>query len=59
MTDKRIDALPNKNRTLGTELVQQPAADGSQHSADDTAGQQQTAGGKGISMRNKLRIVGN
>lgn len=52
-------AVAEENRTLGTELIEQPAADGGEGCAEQTAGQEQAACGEGAGAADELCIVGD
>ena len=52
-------AVAEENRTLGTELIEQPAADGGESCAEQTAGQEQAACSEGAGAADELCIVGD
>ena len=50
-------AVAEENRTLGAEFIEQPAADGCEGCAEQTAWQKQAACGEGAGAADELRIV--
>ena len=52
-------AVAEENRALGAEFIEQPAADGGEGCAEQTAWQKQAACGEGVGTADELRIVGN
>lgn len=52
-------AVAEENRALGAELIEQPAADGGEGCAEQTAWQKQAACGEGAGAADELRIVGD